>query len=362
MVFDARSFADHEQVTYLHDEETGLRGIVAVHDTTLGPSLGGTRMRTYENQQVAGEDVTPETAALDDVLRLSEAMTYKAAAADLDLGGGKAVLVGDPKTKDEALMRAYGRAVDRLGGQYITSVDVNTSVDDMDVISSETEYVTGTSAGLGDPSPITAHGVLHGMRACVEHVTGRDTLSDIHVAVQGLGKVGSRLTEELLERGATVTVTDVNDGKVEAIVEDSDATGVAPDDIYDVECDVFAPCAFGGALDDETIPRLECAIVAGAANNVLADEDRHAQDLHERGILYGPDYVLNAGGLITVEREYFGGTREEAFHAATEIEARVHEMIESAEDADVPVLEGARRYVMDRLESEGRTAVSAGVV
>ncbi len=342
MVFERPAFDSHEQVVHISDEETGLRGIIAVHDTTLGPSLGGTRLRAYDSEE----------AALDDVLRLSSAMTAKAAAADLDLGGGKAVLIGDPDEKEKALMRAYGRAVEDLSGRYITSVDVNTDVADMDTIATETSYVTGTSEGLGDPSPITAQGVLYGMRACVEQVTGRDELADVHVAIQGLGKVGTNLAEELIDRGATVAVTDVHEDNLQPFIDQSAATIVEPDDIYDVECDVFAPCAFGGALNDETIPRLSCDIVAGAANNILADEHRHSHSLHEKDILYAPDYVLNAGGLITVATEYEGGTRKEAFAEAQRIEARIHRLIERAKDQKITVLESAQQYVNDRL-SEG---------
>ncbi len=341
MVFERPAFDSHEQVVHISDDKTGLRGIIAIHDTTLGPGLGGTRLRAYDS----------ETAALDDVLKLSSAMTAKAAAADLDLGGGKAVIIGDPEEKERELMRAYGRAVDRLNGRYITSVDVNTDVDDMDTITSETSYVTGTSDGLGDPSPITAQGVLYGMRACVEQVTGRDTLSDTHVAIQGLGKVGRNLAEMLLERGATVSVTDINDGHLDPFRDVPDATIVEPDGIYDVDCDVLAPCAFGGALNDKTIPRLDCDIVAGAANNILADERRHAQALHDENILYAPDYVLNAGGLITVATEYFDGTREEAFAKAQQIEARVHRLIERGDEQGCTVLESAEQYVEERLST-----------
>jgi leucine dehydrogenase len=346
MVFDASAHRDHEQVTHFCDEETGLESIVAIHDTTLGPSLGGTRILDYDT----------EDDALRDVLRLSRAMTYKAAAADLNLGGGKAVILGDPEEiKDEDLIRAYGRAVDCLDGRYITSVDVNSSVDDMDIIVDETDHVTGTSDGLGDPSPVTAHGVLHGLRACVEHVYGTDTLADIDVAIQGLGKVGYDLAGSLAEHGASVTVTDVNDEKMERFTEEYDGDAVAPDDIYDVDCDVFAPCAFGGAINDETIPRLECDIVAGAANNILEDEDRHSEMLADEGILYAPDYVINAGGLITVYHEYLGTSKEAAFDEAEDIGDRLLTMIERAEDAEMTVLDAADEFAENRIENEDRT-------
>ena len=237
--------------------------IVAIHDTTLGPALGGTRIYDYPSE----ED------GLKDVLRLSRAMTYKAAAADLDLGGGKAVILGDPgSVKTDALLRSYGRAVDCLDGRYVTSVDMNSTVKEMDVIAEETDYVTGTSDGLGNPSGITARGVFHGIKACIEHEYGTGTVSDIDVAVQGIGKVGEQLAAELAEHGASVTVADVDQEAVEAFTTEYGAEAVPPEDIYDVDCDVFAPCAFGGAINDETIARLQCDIVAGSANNILEDE------------------------------------------------------------------------------------------
>ncbi len=347
MAFNSSDHSDHEQVTYFSDEKTGLKSIVSIHDTTLGPSLGGTRIVDY--------DTTEE--ALQDVLRLSRAMTYKAAAADLELGGGKAVIVGDPeKIKSDELMRAYGQAVDCLGGRYITSVDVNSGIEDMDVISEETDHVVGTSTGLGDPSPVTAHGVFSSIESCVEHSYGTDTLSDVHVAIQGLGKVGHSLAVELTEHGAAVTATDVNDHKMEALAEECNAETVAPDAIYDVDCDVFAPCAFGGAINDETIPRLQCDVVAGAANNILEDEHRHAQALADAGILYAPDYVINAGGLITVYYEYLDRDRQEAFEAADEIGDRLLTMIERAEADGTTVLDAANAYAEERIETKGRTS------
>lgn len=346
MVFTASDHRDHEQVSYFADEETGLRSIVAIHDTTLGPSLGGTRIRDYET----------EDDALRDVLRLSRAMTYKAAAADLGLGGGKAVIVGDPdEIKDEALIRAYGRAVDCLDGRYITSVDVNTAVEDMDVIEEHTDHVVGTSDGLGDPSPVTAHGVLHGIRACVEHRYGTDTVSGVDVAVQGLGKVGSDLATALAERGASVTVTDIEDDKIEAVRAECEVDAVAPDEIYDADSDVFAPCAFGGAINDDTIPRLACDVVAGGANNILQDEHRHAAMLDEADVLYAPDYVINGGGLITVYYEYLDRTKEDALDDAEAIGDRLLTMFERAEDTEMTVLEAANEYAEDRIASEDRT-------
>lgn len=347
MVFNSVDDRGHEQVSYLTDPETGLRTIVAIHDTSLGPALGGTRFYDYET----------EDDALEDALRLSEAMTYKAAAADLPLGGGKAVIVGDPtELKSNELLEAYGRAVDWLGGRYVTSVDVNTGVADMDVVDRETDHVVGTSDGLGDPSPITAHGVFHGIRASAEYVYGTDSPGDLEVVVQGLGKVGQSLAEELLACGADVTVTDVDADHLAAFADEHDVETVPPEDVYDQPCDVFAPCAVGGVIDDETIPRLECDVVAGAANNVLA-ERRHAEALREAGVLYAPDYVINAGGLITVAKEYLGGTREEAYEEAVTIGDRLREMIDRAEREGTTVLAAADEYARDRIDSadESRT-------
>lgn len=341
MVLASMADSGHEQVSYFTDPETGLRAIVAIHDTTLGPGLGGTRILDYES----------EADAVADVLRLSRAMTYKASAADLSLGGGKAVIVGDPESiKTDALLAAYGRAVDCLGGRYVTSVDVNSTVADMDVVARETEHVAGTSDGIGDPSPVTAHGVFHGIRASVEAVYGDDAVADRDVLVQGLGKVGWALAETLLEHGASVTVSDVDSDRVESFASENDVGTVPPEAVYDHDCDVFAPCAVGGVIDAETVDRLPFDVVAGAANNVLA-ERRHARDLADRGILYAPDYVINAGGLITVAKEYRGGTRGDAFDEAAAIGDRLLELIDRAEDRGTTVLEAAEAYAEQRLDA-----------
>ncbi|WP_254768905.1 Leu/Phe/Val dehydrogenase [Salinilacihabitans rarus] len=348
MVHDAMLESGHEQVTHFVDEETGLRAIVAIHDTTLGPALGGTRLLPYET----------EADALRDVMRLSRAMTYKAAAADLELGGGKAVIVDDPDEKTEAKFRAYGRMVDRLGGHYITSVDVNTGVAEMDVVAEGTDHVVGTSDGLGDPSPVTARGIFSGIRASVETVYGTDDFDDRTVVVQGVGKVGQNLVGLLREAGATVKVSDVDEAAVESVVAEYGVESVAPEDVYDEPCDVFAPCAVGGVINDETIPRLDCDVVAGGANNVLA-ERRHAADLHERGILYAPDYVINAGGLITVAKEHEGGTMADAMAEAEAIGDRLLDLIGRAEDHETTVLDAAERYARERIGGADEARVAS---
>jgi leucine dehydrogenase len=295
-VFSHAEFHDHEQVVYCHDEAAGLRAIIAIHNTNLGPALGGCRIWPYEDEE----------AALDDVLRLSRGMTYKAAIADLDLGGGKAVILADAKRdKTEALLRAFGRAVERLGGRYITAEDVGTNVADMDLIRQVTAHVSGTTGGAGNPSPSTAHGVFIGMRAAAAHAFGSDELAGRRVAIQGLGSVGYALCRYLHDASARLIVTDVNAAAIERAVKDFGAEAVAPDAIYGVDADIFAPCALGGVIDDTTLPRLKVPIVAGSANNQLA-EDRHGRALMQRGILYAPDYVINAGGLIDVARPVMG--------------------------------------------------------
>ncbi|ELY95316.1 Glu/Leu/Phe/Val dehydrogenase [Natrialba chahannaoensis JCM 10990] len=340
MVFDSIAEPGHEQISYFSDPETGLTAIVAIHDTSLGPSLGGTRIRDYESEE----------AALTDVLRLSEAMTYKAAATDLPLGGGKAVIIGDPEeVKTEDALEAYGRAVDCLAGRYITSVDINSGAEEMDIVARETDHVVGGTDGLGNPSEVTAHGVFSGIRACAEHTYGTDTVSDLDVVVQGLGKVGRLLAEELLEHGASVTISDVNQEAVDEFSAAHDVDVVAPDAVYEEPCDVFAPCAIGGVVNDETIDQLQCDIVAGSANNVLK-ERRHADALAERDILYAPDYVINAGGLVTVGKEYFGGTYEEAYEESEKIGDRLTEMIERAEANDSTVVDAAEAYAQERID------------
>ncbi len=291
-VFAHPEFDDHEQVVFCDDEGAGLRAIVAIHNTKLGPALGGCRMWPYAD----------EAAALTDVLRLSRGMTYKAAMAGLALGGGKAVIIGDAKAdKTPELMRAFGRFVDDLGGRYITAEDVGTSVGDMDTIRGETEYVAGLTGGAGDPSPSTAHGVFIGIEAAVRHRLDRESVRGLKVAVQGLGHVGAGLCRYLAEAGAGLVVTDIDRDAVDRAAGEFAAETVAPEAIYDAEADVFAPCALGAAINDDTVPRLKAPIVAGAANNQLAEE-RHGKALMERGILYAPDYVINAGGLLDVAR------------------------------------------------------------
>lgn len=289
----------HEQVVFCHDPASGLRAIIAIHSTALGPALGGTRMFDYESEE----------EALTDVLRLSRGMTYKSAAIGLNFGGGKAVIIGDPKKdKSEALFRSFGAFMERMKGQYITGEDVGIDVNDIEFMFMETEYVVGLSkghGGSGDPSPKTAYGVYQGMLASVEQKLKKKSLKGLTIAVQGLGHVGFELTKLLVQQGVRVVGCDIDSLLAKQIEKKCGIKLVAPDDIYDVDCDIFSPCALGGTLNAKTIPRLKCAIVAGSANNQL-EKDSDGKALHKRGILYAPDYVVNAGGLINVALELEG--------------------------------------------------------
>ena len=298
-VFGTIGADTHEEVLFGLDHASGLRTIVAIHNTSLGPALGGTRFYAYAN----------EDQALTDVLRLSKGMTLKSAAAGLDLGGGKAVIIGDPRTlRTERLFRAYGRVVDSLGGRYITAEDVGTTPEDMAIIARETNWVTGLPShdgGSGDPSPATARGVTAAMRAVAARLWGTDDLAGRKVALQGVGKVGMDLVRRLTEEGVETVVSDVHEAAVTEAVETYGSKAVAVDEIHDVDCDFFAPCALGACLSQSTIARLRCQAVVGSANNQLAIDD-DADLLVERGILYAPDFVVNAGGIINIAVEMDG--------------------------------------------------------
>jgi leucine dehydrogenase len=336
----------YEQLVFCHDKATGLRAVVAIHDTTLGPALGGCRMYPY----VTEED------ALVDVLRLARGMTYKAAASGLNLGGGKSVIIGDPRTdKSEALFRSFGRYIETLGGRYIVAEDVGTSTEDANFIRVETSHVVGvdvTRGGSGDPSPFTALGVLQGMRACIEEVFGTTSLEGRTVAVQGLGHVGYNLCRLLHGEGARLIVTDVDRRAVERVVGEFGAKAVDPDEILDIPCDVFAPCALGAVLNDTTIPDLRCQIVAGSANNVLA-ESRHGEVLAERGILYAPDYVINAGGLINVAEELEGYNERRATKRVMRIEDRIRRILAISRRDGVPTNVAADTLALERIAAIG---------
>ncbi len=339
-VFELMSEDDFEQVVFSYDEVSGLKSIICIHDTTLGPALGGTRMWDYDTE----ED------ALVDVLRLAKGMTYKAAAAGLNLGGGKAVVIGNAEEdKSEELWRSFGRFVQSLNGRYITAEDVNTTVDDMAYVNEETDYVTGLPGTSGDPSPVTAYGTFEAMQASVEEAYGSTDLSGLTVAVQGVGSVGYYLCEHLHEAGADIIVTDIKEDRVERVKREFGAEAVDTEEIYGVNCDVFAPCALGAVINDDTIPNLKCDIVCGAANNVLAEE-RHGDILDEKDILYAPDYVANAGGLMNVYQEMHGYDKEKALNRAAGIFDNVKRVFEISSRDNIPTYKAADIMAEERIE------------
>jgi glutamate dehydrogenase/leucine dehydrogenase len=344
-VFSRLDVAGHEQVTFCHDRRLGLHAIIAIHSTVLGPAIGGTRFRLY-----ASDD-----DALEDVLRLSRAMTYKSAVAGLNLGGGKAVVLGDPTTaKSDALLRSYAGFVDRLGGRYLTAEDVGTTQADMDLIREVTPWVTGVSeaqGGSGDPSPATAYGLLHAMRAAALHVWGDAALEGRHVAIAGTGKVGSHLARHLLEAGARLTVADVDRAAVERVVglDPARVDVASPETVHATACDIYSPCALGSALNDVTIPELRTAAVVGAANNQLADASGAAR-LAQVGVLYAPDYVVNAGGVINLAEELVGYDRHRAWKRIEGIFDTTTAVFGKADAEHITTAAAADRMAEERLE------------
>lgn len=346
-IFEQLASYDHEQVLFCRNDDVGLRAIIGVHNTTLGPALGGTRLYNYAS----------EADAVRDVLRLSRGMTYKAAVAGLDLGGGKAVIIGDPSTKSEAMFRAFGRHVDSLGGRYITAEDMNTTVEDMDNIRRETRWVTGSAAahgGSGDPSPVTAWGCFHGIRACLEVTYGSPDVAGRTVAIQGVGNVGYYLAKFLNEAGAKLIYSDINQKNIARCLEQFGGTVVEGDDIYRANCDVLAPCAIGGIVNSRTIPMIHAPIIAGGANNQLDDEARDGEAVANKGIVYAPDYVINAGGLINVYSELKGYPREKAMGDAANIFNTVKRVINKAKSDGTTTIRAANRVAEERIEAVGR--------
>jgi glutamate dehydrogenase/leucine dehydrogenase len=337
---------EFEEVVFLHDPPTGLRAIVAVHSTVLGPALGGTRCYPF-----ASDD-----DALADVLRLSRAMTYKAAAAGLDLGGGKAVIIGDPRTvKTEALLRAYGRFIEDLGGRYITAEDVGTTLADIDLIRRETRHAGGASrslGGSGDPSILTAYGLFAGMRAAALEAWGDVSLAGRRVAIQGVGKVGSGLARHLLDAGASAVVADVDANAAARLAEEIGVDVVDPDAILSTECDVLSPCALGGALNDRSIPELRCGVVCGAANNQL-ERPEHAAAIAARGIVYAPDYVVNAGGIINISEEFVPGgyDPERARRSVARIEDTLTRVFRVGREQNLTAATAADRMAEERIRA-----------
>ena len=350
VIFDELAHYGHEQVSFWHDPDTGYRGIIAIHSTILGPALGGTRVWHYES----------EAEALTDVLRLSRGMTAKAAVAGLNLGGGKSVILADEKIADrEGLFRSHGRHVQSLGGRYTTAEDVGTNPSDMAIIREETEYVVGLEGRSGDPSPVTAFGVYRAMKACAKFKYGDASLVGKTVSVKGLGHVGYSLCQFLHAEGAGLIVADIDQAKVNRVVEEFGATSVEHDAIYGVDADIFAPCALGAGINDETIDQLKVDIIAGAANNQLA-HDRDGDALDARGIIYAPDYVANGGGLINVNAELAGWSLQEAHDKAGEIYDTMLGLLEIARDEGIPSYKASRRLAERRIdEARQRAAVAS---
>lgn len=346
-LFDTLAKTGHEQVVFFHSGCTGLRAIIAIHSTVLGPALGGLRMWPYKTEE----------EALQDVLRLSKGMTYKAAVSGLNLGGGKAVLIGDPeRDKSESLFRALGRFIGSLGNRYITAEDVGTTVEDMDYIYQETDRVVGVHkahGGSGDPAPFTALGVLQGIKACLNKRYGHGDAGKVSYAVQGAGSVGYHLIKLLSKTRAKIFVTDIHEDRVLRAVDDFGAESVPSDEIYDADAEVFAPCALGGILNEHTVPRLRCAIVAGSANNQLESEE-WGTVLEEKGVLYAPDYAINAGGLMNVAIELQGYNEERARRMVTTIFKIIGNIFLIAERDSIPTWQAADRLAEERIRALGR--------
>jgi len=340
--------AEHEQIVYCHDKASGLKAIIAIHDTTLGPALGGCRIWPYKN----------EDEALFDVLRLSKGMTYKNAAAGLNLGGGKAVIIADPREKSEAMMRAFGRFIQSLNGRYITAEDVNTTTQDMIYIRDETRFVAGLPeeiGGSGNPSPFTAMGTFEGIRAAVLHRLGANSLQGLTVAVQGLGNVGGSLCGMLHKAGAKLIVSDLSEERVATMVKQYNAVPVSLEEILSVEADVFAPCALGASVNDESIENFKVSVIAGAANNVLLDEQKHALRLKEKNILYAPDYIINAGGVINVYYEVIDRYRRESVtQKVKEIHKTLMDVFRISDEENIPTPMASARFSECRIETIGQ--------
>lgn len=347
-IFKYMKTYDYEQLVFCQDETSGLKAVIAIHDTTLGPALGGTRMWTYDSEE----------AAIEDALRLARGMTYKNAAAGLNLGGGKAVIIGDPrKDKNEEMFRAFGRYIQSLNGRYITAEDVGTTVEDMDIIHEETDYVTGISPAFGssgNPSPVTAYGCFVGMKAAAKEAFSTDSLEGRTVSVQGVGNVAYHLCRHLHEAGAKLIVTDINKEAVKRAVDDFGAKAVNTDEIYGVDADIFAPCALGAVINSATIPQLKVKVVAGSANNQLK-EDKDGDALHERGIVYAPDYVINAGGVINVADELNGYNPERAMKKVELIYHNIEKTIDISKRDGIPTYRAADRMAEERIQRMSRS-------
>ena len=342
-VLDQLSAAGHKKVVFCNDPDTGLKAIIAVHDTTLGPALGGTRMWSYVS----------EAEALEDVLRLSRGMTYKAAITGLNIGGGKAVIIGDSrKGKSEAMMRSYGRFIKNMNGEFITAEDLGTTTKDMEYIRMETEHVTGVPeslGGAGDPAPHTAKGVFLGIKACVKEVFGTDMLAGRSVVVQGIGNVGEHLVELLRAENVEVYISDINEERLQHVARTYKAKPIAADKIFGIDADIYAPCALGATVNDKTIPKMKFAIIAGSANNQLADELVHGQLLLEKGILFAPDYLINAGGLISCYSELTGYGKKRTIQLTENIYNATRDVIRMSKKDNISTILAANHIAEQRI-------------
>ena len=343
-IISQMSAMGHEQVLFCNDSATGLKAIIAIHNTVLGPALGGTRMWSYSN----------EMEALNDVLRLSKGMTYKNSISGLNLGGGKAVIIGDARTmKSEALFRRFGKFVESLAGNYITAEDVGISPSDMNWVNMETNHVAGLPGKSGDPSPVTAYGVYMGMKACAKVQFGSDSLEGKTIAVQGVGHVGEYLVKHLAAEKANVVITDIHEETLKRVANEYGVKVVAPNEIYDVPMDIYAPCAMGATINDETLSRLTCSIISGAANNQLAIEQKHGLEVMNRGIIYAPDYTINAGGVINCFSEVEGLSSEWAHTKAAEIYTTILNIVHRSKEANIPTYQIANKMAEERIAAVG---------
>lgn len=347
-VMKQMSAYDHEQILFCQDKATGLKAIIAIHNTVLGPSLGGTRMWHYSN----------ENDALKDALRLSRGMTYKSSLAGLNLGGGKAVIIGNSRTqKNEALMRRFGQFVDSLGGKYITAEDVGMSTRDMEYIRLETKHVAGLPeylGGSGDPSPVTAFGVYMGMKASAKKQFGSDSLSGKKIMIQGVGHVGAALVDLVMKEGASVMISDIFEDSILQVTSKHNVTVVPVEDVYDVDMDIYSPCALGATVNDDTLSRLKCSIITGSANNQLADEEKHGRAVKDLGIVYAPDYLVNAGGIINCYWEVIGYNKDAALTQAEGIYDTTLKIFEKSDEENIPAYLAANRMAEQRIESIGK--------
>lgn len=343
MIFREMETGEFEQIVFCQDKTSGLKAIIAIHDTTLGPALGGCRIWNYDSEE----------EAIIDAMRLAKGMTYKNAAAGLNLGGGKTVIMADPrKDKTEALLRAYGRYVESLNGRYITAADVGSGPADLDIVYQETDFVAGISESYGssgDPSPVTSFGVYRAMMRTAKEVFGSDSLENKTIAIQGCGSVAYTLCKYLHEEGAKLVVTDINEEAVERVVNDFGAERIGVDEIYEAQADIFSPCALGAILNDETIPKLKVKAVCGSANNQLADIKKHGQMLKDRGIVYAPDFIVNAGGVINVADELEGYNKDRALNKASKIYDQIDLVFEIAKKENITTAEAADRLAEERI-------------